>query len=94
MLCSYAIAAVVCEQLTFAECQLHKEVIMEVAANAMKDQRPARVAVLYDLEVRAHWANEMAKLGKKFVLSDHVKVFTAAFCSLCLVFCAVSLGSE
>ena len=29
---------------------------MEVAANAMKDQKPARVAVLYDLEVRAHWA--------------------------------------
>ena len=43
-------------------------------ANAMKDDKPARVGVLYDFEVRSHWANEMAKLGRKFVLGDHVKV--------------------
>lgn len=47
---------------------------MEVAANAMKDDKSAKVGVLYDFEVRSHWANEMAKLGKKFVLSEHVKV--------------------
>ena len=70
----YTVAAVVLEQLTFAECQLHKDIVMEVAANAMKDDKPARVGVLYDFEVRSHWANEMAKLGRKFVLGDHVKV--------------------
>ena len=67
-------AAVVLEQLTFAECQLHNDIFMEVAANAMKDDKSAKVGVLYDFEVRSHWANEMAKLGKKFVLSEHVKV--------------------
>ena len=41
-LCSYTIVAVVCDQLTFAECQLHNEIVMEAAANAMKNQKPAR----------------------------------------------------
>ena len=68
------IAAVVCDQLTFAECRLHKEIVMEAATNAMKDHKLAKVGVLYVLEVRAQWANEMAQLGKKFVQSEHVKV--------------------
>ena len=67
-ICRYTVAAVVCDQLSFAECQLHKEIVMEAAANAMKDHKPAKVGVLYDLEIRSHWANETAKLGKRVIL--------------------------
>ena len=69
----YTVAAVALDQLSFAQCQVHKDVVMEVAAGEAKNGGSAAIGVYYDAEVRAFWADQIAKRGTKFNLEEHVQ---------------------
>ena len=46
----YTVAAVALDQLSFAQCQVHKDVVMEVAAGEAKNGGSAAIGVYYDAE--------------------------------------------
>ena len=71
--CRYTVAAVALGQLTFADCVLHKAIVMEVAATEARDGGNPVLGVFYDADARAFWADEAAKLGDRFSISDCLK---------------------